>query len=79
MVRSALEAVGISSATQTSMFRILSGILHLGNIKFSELGGDEASAISNEKEAQIAAELLGAPELPQKLVKRTIKVRAGVG
>ncbi|KAK5960786.1 myosin 4 PWA37_002223 [Arxiozyma heterogenica] len=54
----ALGMVGIHSEVQEQIFQILSGILHLGNIEIKKLRND-ASVSSEDKNLQIACELLG--------------------
>jgi myosin-5 len=75
-VKDALETVGVDPATQTRMFEVLAGILHLGNTRFSENAKNEAAiAPASAQNAQHAADLLGAPMLPTKLVRRLMKVK----
>jgi myosin heavy subunit len=77
-VRSALRTVGIQDETQGEMWRLIAALLHLGNVKFSEApctaGGTEAF-VTTPDVAALAGTLLGAPELPTKLVRRLMKVK----
>ncbi|TPX33598.1 chitin synthase [Synchytrium microbalum] len=61
-LREELKAVGISKSKQELVFRILAGILHLGNIAFADddTGTQgEAATIRHVDELDIAADLLG--------------------
>ncbi|XP_045101361.1 unconventional myosin-Va-like isoform X4 [Portunus trituberculatus] len=70
----ALSLLGISEATQNQMFRILAGILHLGNIVIQDNGGDASTIDKGDESLAIVAELLGisASELKMWLCHRKI-------
>lgn len=69
-----MKTVGISSEDQDAIFRILAGILHLGNIEFRPAGQDKAmvsdkscmlsfiSHVMTHSALGIAANLLGVSE-----------------
>nr|XP_045614507.1 unconventional myosin-Va-like isoform X4 [Procambarus clarkii] len=57
----AFSLLGISEATQEQLFRILAGILHLGNVTFEEDVGESSTIDNGDKSLHIAAELLGIP------------------
>ncbi|XP_033833761.1 unconventional myosin-XIX isoform X1 [Periophthalmus magnuspinnatus] len=74
----AMGHLGISTEQQRDIFRILAGILHLGNVKFSSPSDDSQSCDLEEQSKdyfQNAAELLGvtAAELETCLKVRTLK------
>ncbi|XP_063875803.1 unconventional myosin-Va-like isoform X5 [Scylla paramamosain] len=70
----ALSLLGINEATQDQMFRILAGILHLGNIVIEDNGGDASAIDKGDESLAIVAELLGisASELKMWLCHRKI-------
>lgn len=68
-VREALASVGIPEAKQADVWRVLAAILHLGNVEFVDGPGGDCSFIVNTVEAAAAAEFLGTPALPDKLVR----------
>ena len=75
-VRSALTNVGIGKPLQRSIFTVVAGLMHLGNVTFRDEGKDGSEAvIVNQDEADAAAKLLGCPRLPEKLVRRLISVK----
>lgn len=75
-VRSALTNVGIGKPLQRSIFTVVAGLMHLGNVTFRDEGKDGSEAvIANQHEADAAARLLGCPRLPEKLVRRLISVK----
>ncbi|RYG56025.1 hypothetical protein EON66_03880 [archaeon] len=73
-VREALISVGIDAKMQHGMFTILSGLLHLGNVRFEENERGEA-VLATPRSAEYAAQLLGVELLPEKLVKRLVRVK----
>lgn len=73
-VREALTTVGIAPEEQHAMFRVLAGILHLGNVEFEDDSQDQAR-VSNPEVAAKAAALFGNDMLPVKLVQRLMKVK----
>jgi myosin V len=75
-VRSALTNVGIGKPLQRSIFTVVAGLMHLGNVTFRDEGKDSSEAvIANPNESAAAARLLGCPRLPEKLVRRLISVK----
>nr|XP_053650160.1 unconventional myosin-Va-like isoform X2 [Cherax quadricarinatus] len=58
----AFSLLGINEATQEQMFRILAGILHLGNVTLKEDDGDSSTIDKSDKSLHIVAELLGIPK-----------------
>ena len=74
--RTALTDVGVALDVQLNIFRVVAGVMHLGNIKFRDTGPDGSDAvITNPASAEAAARLLGASRLPEKLVRRLISVK----
>ena len=72
-----LSAVGIDSALQASMWRVVAAVMHLGNVRFKDVptkDSDNKSQIKNPDVAEVAAELFGAMDLPRRLVTQKMKV-----
>jgi myosin heavy subunit len=69
-VRESLLSIGVGKEQQHSMWRVLAGILHLGNVEFLEDPATGFAEVSNPAQARIAGEFLGAPTLGVKLVRR---------
>lgn len=61
-MRDALLSLGFSASTQASMFRVLAGILTLGNVDFRPVG--EGSAVADRQPLDRAAELFGVEAQP---------------
>ncbi|XP_071515653.1 unconventional myosin-Va isoform X4 [Panulirus ornatus] len=59
--RRAFMLLGINEAAQEQIFRILAGILHLGNVTLEEDNGDSSTIDSKDESLHIVAELLGIP------------------
>ncbi len=61
-----MEMVGFSRAKQSLCFRVLSAVLHLGNVQFSKKSvtyhSDETVMISNPEEVAIISQLLTVKE-----------------
>eukprot|EP00002_Diphylleia_rotans_P018350 TRINITY_DN3556_c0_g2_i3.p1 TRINITY_DN3556_c0_g2~~TRINITY_DN3556_c0_g2_i3.p1 ORF type:complete len:1976 (-),score=412.77 TRINITY_DN3556_c0_g2_i3:1002-6929(-) len=58
-VRNALRAFGVDDNQQRQIYRLLAGLLHLGNIEFvANSGRDDSCKIKDEETFQIAADLL---------------------
>jgi myosin heavy subunit len=80
-VRSSLETVDIGRATQRDMFRVVAGLMHLGNVRITTRARDDRAEIvrddggASASAAARAAALLGAPALAEKLVSRVVKVK----
>eukprot|EP00741_Cyanophora_paradoxa_P005762 tig00000113_g5584.t1 len=75
-VKAAMTLIGFDVREQRAMFRIVSAILHLGNITFDEREDGEASAISEDgrKQLEVVCELLEVdlPTLEEGLCSRTM-------
>ena len=75
-VRDTLKDVEIDSTLQTEIFKVLAGILHLGNVDFVPgPTDDDPCTLKNPAVAKTAGELLGASPLPQKLLERLVTVK----
>lgn len=77
-VRKALSTVGVGPDLQLSMWTMIAGLIHLGNVRFKEKAGSAGAGeayLQDEPLAKFAGELLGAPLLPTKLVRRLMKVK----
>ena len=74
VVRAALASVGAEPQTVREVFRVIAGLLHLGNVRFE---GDEAASVEPATSASLdkAAELLGLPRLGSLLLARTLVTR----
>ncbi|KAK4298029.1 hypothetical protein Pmani_029591 [Petrolisthes manimaculis] len=70
----ALSLLGMNEKTQGQMFRVLAGILHLGNVVLEEGNGDSSTVDSQDESLHIVSELLGidAEELKMWLCHRKI-------
>ena len=76
-VMDGLSAVGIEAPLQASMWRVIAGIMNLGNIKFKDVAtkdADNKSQIKNPGQAETTAELFGTIDLPRRLVTQRMKV-----
>ncbi|XP_057964092.1 myosin-6-like [Malania oleifera] len=78
--RRALDVVGISSDEQDAIFRVIAGVLHLGNIEFAKGKETDSSQPKDEKSwfhLRTAAELFmcDAKALEDSLCKRVIVTR----
>lgn len=75
-IRVSLRDVGIDEKQQREMYRVVAGILHMGNVVFRPAAAEEDPAtIENGDVAALAGELLGAKGLPQKLLERIVTVK----
>jgi len=76
-VTKALDVLGFSAEDKKSMFRILAGILHLGNIQFKEVG--KKTSIANPEVTKIVSGLLGTYDtiLAKVLMSRSITTGGG--
>lgn len=72
-VKSAMKVCGISQENQVSIFKIVSGILHLGNVQFVEK--DNSAVVRDESLLEYPAYLLGisSAKLKEKLTSRLMK------
>ena len=70
----AMDAIGMPTADQLAIFKLLAALLHLGNVNFS---GDEAAEIKADSTSSLAktSELLGAPNLETCLRQRSLTTR----
>ncbi|XP_062221550.1 myosin-6-like isoform X2 [Phragmites australis] len=78
--RKAMDIIGISSEEQEAIFRVVAGILHLGNVEFAEADDGDSSKPKDEKSLfhlKTAAELFMCDEkaLEDSLCKRIIVTR----
>lgn len=72
-----LTVVGIGPTQQAQMWRILAGILQLGNVTFKEeahASGDAKAVVANPDVVATASGLLGTPLLAERLVTQRMKV-----
>ena len=74
-VQTAMTSVGITPDVQSSIWEILAGLLHMGNVTFTNEGGDSPATVENKDVCALAAELLGASHLDSKLVTRMVNVQ----
>ncbi|XP_074612959.1 unconventional myosin-Va-like isoform X2 [Acropora palmata] len=58
-MREAMDLLGIMEDQQQMIFRILAGILHIGNINIQPAGDEESEISDKDVHLSIAAELLG--------------------
>ncbi|ELR11773.1 myosin IF, putative [Acanthamoeba castellanii str. Neff] len=75
--RTAMNVIGLGAEEQKSVFRLVSAVLHLGNIRFADQGGK--AKVENREELDVVAKLLqqDAGVIEHALISRT--VTAGVG
>uniref|UniRef100_A0A7S2NT35 Myosin motor domain-containing protein n=1 Tax=Zooxanthella nutricula TaxID=1333877 RepID=A0A7S2NT35_9DINO len=73
-LKAALSALGFSSAMQLEIFKVVMGVLTLGNTEFAEAG--EGSTLKDDKPVKDTADMLGIPfeDLKRSLVCRLLKV-----
>lgn len=57
--REAFTLLGVNASKQVDIFRIISGILHLGNILFNEESDDRCTVPKTDKHLPLMAEMLG--------------------
>eukprot|EP00002_Diphylleia_rotans_P032779 TRINITY_DN6915_c0_g1_i5.p1 TRINITY_DN6915_c0_g1~~TRINITY_DN6915_c0_g1_i5.p1 ORF type:complete len:1200 (+),score=255.00 TRINITY_DN6915_c0_g1_i5:43-3642(+) len=74
------DAIGVSEEDQKSIFNILAGILHLGNIVFTQDGRSGCARISNPQELAIVSRLLGIDEesLAQSLLSEVRSIKGDI-
>jgi len=73
VVQQAMSVVGVSEAEQASVFRLLSGILLLGNVDFEDSGAAGSQVASGDELGKVAALLqVDADELEKALTFRTM-------
>ena len=74
--KQSLKTIGVSEANQTDIFKLLAGLLHLGNVKISAARND--SVLSATEPALVkACQILGidAPEFAKWIVKKQLVTR----
>ncbi|KJD99955.1 hypothetical protein I311_06450 [Cryptococcus gattii NT-10] len=76
ITQSALSTVGISIERQWHVFRLLAALLHLGNIKISQIRTDAALA-DDDSALNIATDLLGIPlsDFKKWIIKKQLTTR----
>lgn len=76
-VRTALHSVGVGDEIQADMWRVLAGILHLGNVEFQPKPGnaDGDAEVATIENCTMAGNLLGADHMSSKLVNRMVNVQ----
>lgn len=77
LVLEALNVLEISPDDQENIFRILSAVLWLGNIKFSIVDGERHVRVDNNEAIRIASKLLGCSIMELMMLLSTQKVHAG--
>uniref|UniRef100_A0A8C9SPY2 Myosin XVA n=1 Tax=Scleropages formosus TaxID=113540 RepID=A0A8C9SPY2_SCLFO len=78
---SAMEILNFSAEDQNSIFRVLSSILHLGNVFFERYEADsqEVASVVSAQEIRVVAELLQiSPEALQKSITYKVMVRMAI-
>lgn len=73
----ALSMVGVTSEQQLEIFKILAGLLHVGNIEIKNSKGKPASLSSDEDNLLKACELLGLD--PKTFAKSNVSFKAAAG
>ena len=79
LTQKAMSTIGMAVQTQWKIFRILSAILHLGNIEITTMGASDASTISEtDASLMVASDLLGIPakDLINCIVRKKISTRS---
>lgn len=79
-VKDAMNAVGITSERQRSIYRVLSAVLWLGNVNFEAIGDTDAVQVAqgaSEQALGFAASLLGIPEEALAAALTTRKMAVG--
>ena len=61
-MRSACAHVGMKPALQGEAMSVLAGVMHVGNVEFSQASGEEYAAIQNEAKMHLASKLMGCEE-----------------
>eukprot|EP00761_Pharyngomonas_kirbyi_P008029 gb/GECH01008040.1/.p1 GENE.gb/GECH01008040.1/~~gb/GECH01008040.1/.p1 ORF type:complete len:1589 (+),score=433.96 gb/GECH01008040.1/:1-4767(+) len=77
----AMSDMDITLNEQMEIWRVLSGVLHLGNVRFTaeSVNNEDGSKVENEDQLQLVAKILNVDEgmLRKSLVQKTITVGAG--
>eukprot|EP00854_Cymbomonas_tetramitiformis_P004189 gene4189-5167_t len=73
---SAMDTIGIDQSEQSDVFRLLAGILHIGNLTFAQVSESNEIMVEDATDLQLVASLLGIPlaQLESALLKRTMAV-----
>ncbi|XP_031420586.1 unconventional myosin-Va isoform X2 [Clupea harengus] len=76
--RRALTMLGIAESQQTGLFRVLAGVLHLGNVELKQRGADSSTVCPDDPHLLTFCELMGAPlkEMSHWLCHRKLKTAA---
>ena len=77
-LRSACAHVGMKPALQGEAMSVLAGVMHVGNVEFSQASGEEYAAIQNEAKMHLASKLMGCEDMAPLLLLRTMKVPGAV-
>nr|VZI31230.1 unnamed protein product [Spirometra erinaceieuropaei] len=73
----AMSIMGITEDEQQAIFRILSAVLHLGNMEFKQERNTDQATLPNQTVAEKVAHLLGVPL--SELIKAFLKPRLKIG
>uniref|UniRef100_A0A8C2E514 Unconventional myosin-VI n=1 Tax=Cyprinus carpio TaxID=7962 RepID=A0A8C2E514_CYPCA len=75
----AMKKIGLDDTEKFNMFRVVAGVLHLGNIDFEEAGSTSGGVIKSNTSLEFCAELLGLDEedLRVSLTTRVMHTTAG--
>ncbi|VDM21957.1 unnamed protein product [Hydatigera taeniaeformis] len=73
----AMSIMGITDEDQQAIFRILSAVLHLGNLEFKQERTTDQATLPNQAVAEKVAHLLGVPL--QELTKAFLKPKLKIG
>nr|CDS26132.2 myosin heavy chain non muscle [Hymenolepis microstoma] len=73
----AMSIMGITEEEQQAIFKILSAVLHLGNLEFKQERNSDQATLPNQADAEKVAHLLGVPL--QELTKAFLKPKLKIG
>lgn len=73
----AMSVMGITEEDQQAIFKILSAVLHLGNLEFKQERNTDQATLPNQAVAEKVAHLLGVPL--QELTKAFLKPKLKIG
>lgn len=73
----AMSIMGITEEEQQAIFKILSAVLHLGNLEFKQERNSDQAILPNQADAEKVAHLLGVPL--QELTKAFLKPKLKIG
>ena len=68
----------MTAAVAADAMAVLAGVMHVGNVEFSQASGEEYAAISNEPKMALASKLMGCDDMSPLLLLRTMKVPGAV-